>query len=374
MKKAIVISAYDYYEVRAKYIREILIQEGYNVEYLIASYNHHAKKQIDSCREEATLINTIGYKRNVSIIRFLSCFIFSFNVLKRVKTVRPSFVYSIIPPNSLCFFLGKRKKKLKYRLVFDIIDSWPESFSIRNSVIRVLSKPLLDIWKRMRDSSIVCADVILGVSNAALAVFPTCESPKRLFYPMPRSHAEIDLSNFKTDSPLSFCYVGGINKLLNIGRIVSILSSINKIRPIEVHIIGSGERKNNFIDRLSRQNIKTIYHGELYDWPSKFLIYSSCSFGLNIPNKEAKVTMSLKGAEYLCASLPIINEAGGDTERLVALYKAGINTTSVSIENAARKIASFTYQELIEYKKNAYTLYQNEFEVKNSRDLLFSRS
>lgn len=369
-KSAIVISAYDYYDVRAKYFVEFLEGEGYEVDYLIASFNHYTKGK-QKKREGATLIKTIGYKRNVSAKRLLSCLMFSAGVNRKIIKEKPQVVYSIIPPNSICLFTGKTKQKLGYRLILDIIDSWPESFSFNNKALKLLSLPFFCIWRNMRNSYITLADTVIGVSETALGVVPPGEYKRMLLYPMPRRNAEIDLSAFKNTETIKFCYLGGINKLLNMDRIVGLLSAINKNRRAELHIIGNGEKKPEFIDRLTSEGVAVVDHGEIYKWEEKFKIYSACSFGINVPKSEAKVTMSLKGAEYFCASLPVINEAFGDTEKLVKQYKAGINTRNISLEKAAKIIADLKYEEIVEYKNNAYVLYKEEFETKLSKELLF---
>lgn len=368
MKNAVLISAYDYYDVRVRYIYEALEEKGYAVNYYIASFNHYRKLQNKACREEATMLKTIGYKKNVSIARLISCVMFSMKVYKEIKTEKPELVYSIIPPNSLSWMLWKGKNKYGYRLVLDIIDSWPESFSIANRKKRMVISPLLYLWKKIRDISIVNADVILGVSTAALEVFPKCKCEQKLFYPMPCKHAQLDLKSYIDTEVVSFCYVGGINRLLNMDRIVAMLREVACSKAVCVHIIGNGEKKEEFLSRLRENGVKVFDHGELYDWADKFPIYSSCSFGLNIPIRGAKVTMSLKGAEYLCASLPLLNEASGDTEMMIEKYTAGINSRDLSVRAVAERICSLSRQEIIEMKKNANALYEREFESKLNFD------
>lgn len=371
-KKAVLISMYDYYDIRVKYIRELLIKEGYEVQYYIASFNHYKKIQNKECRAEATMLKTISYSHNVSFSRLLSCLIFTIQVIKEIRKFKPELVYSIIPPNTLSFGLWKWKKHYKYRLILDIIDSWPESFSVHNRILYFFLRPLLTIWKKLRDVSIVHADIIIGVSNKALSVFPCCSCTKKLLYPMPCRYGEINLDYYEDNNTLSFCYVGGINKLLNIERTVSILGKLNCLKKVKLHVIGSGEQKDRFLHELDSKNIIVIDHGEIYEWEKKYLIYSQCSFGINIPNEGAKVTMSLKGAEYLCASLPMINEAGGDTEQLIRVYKAGINSLKLSDTEVVDILSNLSNKDIAEMKKNAHLLYKEQFESKISRDLIFN--
>lgn len=371
MKKAFVVSAYDYYDVMAKHIRNILIDEGYDVSYYIQSYNHYSKKQLTECRKEATMIKTISYEHNVSIRRLLSCLMFSRGVYKKIKEEKPDFVFSIIPPNTLCYYLWKGKKKYNYRLVFDIIDSWPESFAVNNKFLKIALTPLFTIWRLIRDCSIIHADSILGVSRKALSVFPSCNCEKKLFYPMPREKGELSSVPLDVSEKISFCYLGGINRLVNIDRIVSILSKLRQYKNVEVHLIGDGEKKSYFVGKLSAKGIDVIDHGEMYDWDEKMKVYSQCAFGLNVPNENACVTMSLKGSEYLCAGLPLLNEAFGDTRRLVKQYHAGLNSKGVDADRVAKKIGSFTNDDIKKLKENANRLYVEEFESKNNRNLLF---
>ena len=370
-KQAIVISAYDYYENRAEHICNLLKQNGYETVYLIAGYNHYTKKMVTEPRPEATVIPTIAYEKNVSLKRILSCLIFSKGVMKKIAEDRPALVYSIIPPNSLSFRLGKGKKKYGYKLALDIIDSWPESFSIGNKWVALAIKPFFAFWRWVRNHYVDSADVLIGVSEMALSQLPQTDAPRRLLYPLPKAegHDPGEVCSKDPDT-VSLCYMGGINKLLNIDRVAEIVSSIGSKKRVHFHIIGAGEKKEYFINELKKAGAEIFDHGAIFDWEEKLKIYEVSDFGINVPNPSALVTMSLKGSEYFCASLPVISEAMGDTENIIAKYHTGINSTGLPAEEVAELICNFTREQLSAMKKATREMYRIEFEGKLNEGLL----
>ena len=146
MKKAIIISCFDWYEKRLYRLYERLSSEGYEVLLLDSDFDHIRKERITEQNNPGKYIHVPGYKKNVSAARIASHFIFAFKAYKEVLRMRPSVVYALVPPNSVCHFINKYKKKdAEAVLIYDIIDLWPESFP--SATLRKL--PVYGVWKKL---------------------------------------------------------------------------------------------------------------------------------------------------------------------------------------------------------------------------------
>lgn len=359
-KTAVLISCFDYYDIRIRYIQNLLECEGYKTQYVIAGFDHYTK-ELKTTRKGTRLICVPKYRRNLSITRLLSHYKFSRGVYRLLVEEQPRLVYSMIPPNSLVKQIVRYKRKFDCKIVFDIYDDWPDSLLIKNVWLKLITTPLFNYWRNLRDKHIDNADGIIYVSRYSKGKYNKVVGhiKSAILYPLPGLGEKPCYSG--DENELVFCYVGGINKLLNITRIVDLLSAISKTKKVKVHIIGKGEKTEAFIKALGCNGIKTIYHGAVFDWNKKLQIYQSCAFGLNIPKVEYLITMPMKLSEYLCAGLPVVNEALEDSEQLISEYLAGINTQDMTIEEAAQLIISLTQQEIRTMHDNAAKLYEVEF-------------
>ena len=111
--------------------------DKYNVELLTSSFSHSRKRQrvFDKERQEVpyqiSLIYEPGYKKNVSLERFYSHYIFAQNVKKYLKTRKhPDLVFCSVPSLDVADVCRKYALKNKIPFVIDIQDLWPEAFEM----------------------------------------------------------------------------------------------------------------------------------------------------------------------------------------------------------------------------------------------------
>ncbi|MCD7893153.1 MAG: hypothetical protein LUG60_05550 [Erysipelotrichaceae bacterium] len=128
MKKVILISCFDWYEKRLKYIKNYFENKGYKVILITSNFDHKTKEKITKYKNDLTYVNVLSYKKNLSFRRLLSHYIFSIKIAKIIKKENPDLVYSLVPPNSIVKNISLLKKKMDFILIYDVIDLWPESF------------------------------------------------------------------------------------------------------------------------------------------------------------------------------------------------------------------------------------------------------
>lgn len=326
-KTAVLISCFNWYDNRLKYIENYLNKRDFRVSIFMSDFNHLHKKyiqELSSVKGRVRYVHVPKYKRNISLRRLYSHWSFTQNVRDFVEESPPDFVYCLVPPNSLVRELTILKHRIGFKLVFDVIDIWPESYT---------SMKLFpfSVWRNLRDLYIDKADCVvleceyyadlLGERVAAdkMKVFRLVKSPLHI------ANNSVDESDF-----LNLCYLGSINRLIDIDRICTIVSIMKKIKPIQVKIIGDGENKDRFIDALEKENVTVRYFGKVFDAEEKCNIFKDCHFGINIYKPCVSIGLTMKSVDYFQMGIPIINSIHGDTEMLVNKYGVGINIWDIS--------------------------------------------
>ena len=351
--KAVLISCFDWYEKRLKYIGNFLEENGYRVDYMSSNFDHLLKCHIDKYKDVKNFhyINVPKYTHNISVSRLISHKVFSTRVVKAIEQIRPELVYCLIPPNSLAKDIAKLKKEHKFFLIYDVIDLWPESFPKAKSV-KFVFKP----WQDMRDKYIDYADRVILECNYYRQTF------KKI---IPETKSEIipivkpcigNVEEKGAEQDICLAYLGSINSLIDIERISSIVSDISKEKSVLVRIIGDGSNKDKFIDELKMAGAKVEYYGKIFDDLEKKKILGACDFGLNIYKESVSIGLTLKSVDYFQLGLPILNSIPGDTEKLVNKYDIGINSSELSSENIVK-----TCKHISDLKKNVSKMFVNEF-------------
>ena len=98
---------------------------------VIASDFSHVHKEKYRNEDADILVDAKPYYKNLSIDRLRSHYDFAKKVEKVIEQIKPDYIHSFIPANSLTKFLSKYKRNHpSTKLVYDIIDLWPETLPI----------------------------------------------------------------------------------------------------------------------------------------------------------------------------------------------------------------------------------------------------
>ncbi len=104
---------------------------------------------------------------------------------------------------------------------------------------------------------------------------------------------------------IALCYLGSINNIIDIPCIGEIIRKFDL--PVELHIIGDGEKREELCETARNAGAEVIFHGIIYDPKKKQAIFDRCHAGLNIMKSSVYVGLTMKSMDYFAASLPVIN-------------------------------------------------------------------
>ena len=356
-KRAVLISCFDWYDTRLKPIRDILIEMGYEVTVLTSDYDHIRKEPVIKKNDKCTYIHVKRYKKNISFNRLESHYKFSKAVFRKILTIQPDLLYALIPPNSVANIC--RQYKIRYpnvKLVFDIIDMWPESMP-GEKLHRTL--PFL-YWKNLRDKSLRHADHIFTECNLYRDRFNTdTKKISSTLYLFKNANTVIGDISANTEvgmiykQKLILCYLGSINSIIDINGICCVVGSLCKSYNVEVRVIGKGESKDKFLEMLNKTGAKIKYYGAIFDDYEKANILCECDYAFNMMIESVKVGLSIKSIDYLSYGIPLINNLKGDTWDIIEKEKIGIN---ISQDTVISRLPSIDRKRVL----NVYNAYFSE--------------
>ena len=325
------ISCFNWYEARLKPIREYLIEQGYKVTVLIADFDHIKKNRISNRYKECTYINVPKYRRNLSIQRIRSHWIFCKKCKDVIEKQKPDFLYCMVPPNKVAGYCADYKKKnSSIRLFIDVIDLWPESLPLgRMKEILAVTR-----WKKWRDDAIYIADHIFTEcdfyhNELKRVIDPSRISTLYLYKEQIEKEKKLVheiIRKGKTDEVIRFAYLGSMNHIIDIDGICRVIQLfVDSGKTCELHAIGDGESRKEFEKAVNDTGCCTYFYGTIFDEIEKIKILAPCDYAFNMMKKDVSVGLTIKSIDYLSYGLPLINNINGDTWKLINEYNMGIN-------------------------------------------------
>lgn len=334
MKRAILISCFNWYEKRLQIIREELISRGYEVVVLLSDFDHIAKAPIKKRYEECIYLPTLSYRKNLSFARVRSHIDFGKSVAQFLKDSNLDLIYALVPPNNVakqCLIYKQQRPNVDY--VVDVIDLWPESMPLS-----LLKKSFLARkWADMRNQSLKQADGIVLECDLYCQSLPSgIETPYITTLRLYSDYREDELllaekvnqlHSFNPEQKqISFAYIGSLNNITDYDGILSIVKTfLAKNWQVSCHIIGDGQNRETFLSDLTATGCQVVYHGMIFDNPSKIKIAGTCDFAFNMMTNQVTVGLTMKSLDYLSIGLPMINNIKGDTWELVETCGIGLN-------------------------------------------------
>lgn len=324
MKNVCIVNCFDTYEHRVDLLYNYFKEYGYNVKVFTSNYRHIEKCFRNDKKENFVFFDAKPYKKNMSADRLLSHIKLSKDIFRKVENDKPDLLWVLVPPNSFAKDAAKFKKNNpNTKLIFDLIDMWPETMPIS----KFKSLPPFTYWKRLRNKNLKYADKIVTECNLYRQILPKDIDNKKIHTLYLAREIKED-KEIKAELPkdkISLCYLGSINNIIDIPIIKEIILNLKKIKPIELHIIGDGEKREELIDSCKEIGAEVIFHGKIYDMTEKQNILNKCHYGLNIMKESVFVGLTMKSMDYFEAGLPIINNIKGDTWDFVEKCNLGKN-------------------------------------------------
>lgn len=363
MKKALIFDIYDDYNIRIQYIQSALERNGYQTTICFADFDHVKKEYYANKREDVHYIHVQSYKRNLSYARMHSHALFARACVKEAEKHNDvSLIYVMVPPNSMAKEFGKYKKKHPdVKVWFDVLDMWPESLPVSNS-LKKLTSPFLNIWRDYRNDFLHDADIITPECNLFRNTLLSCVDASKMHTVYLSQPDCIIEKKCSISESIRFLYCGSINNIVDVDLIVTFLKNLSEKKDVHLDIIGEGEHRESFISELEKNHISYTYHGIVYDELCKKEIYQNTHFGLNIMKDTVFVGLTMKSLEYLSHGLPIINNIQGDTTDIVNESGIGLNLGRTDVMDTVEKIVKLTDSEYKEMCEKTETVFKQVFE------------
>lgn len=360
-KTACFISSTNHYNVRTRKFVNDYVKKGYDAIYVTSDFDHMTKKRYYFNEyKNSKQLHVISYRKNLSISRILSHLMFSYKTFYMLLACKPELVYVEVPNNSLVKSSAKYKKINNAEIIVDVFDMWPESMPVKTK--NMIVNRGFDIWRNFRNKNLKFADQI----------WIECDYYRKLLLAqkinLPMETKYLKLENVGTsietkvsEDEIDLCYLGSINNIIDISLIEKIVSELAKNKRTRIHIIGDGERKDEFLDILKQNSIEIIDHGKVYETDKLQEIFNQCWFGVNVLREDLAIGITMKSISYFRGGLPIINTVQGDTSRFVEECNIGINVDRHDVESCVSRILNITKDDLACMKNNTRNLFEQNF-------------
>ncbi|MDB6354116.1 glycosyltransferase [Trichococcus sp. K1Tr] len=326
--KVTIVNCFDTNRDRVDLIYDYFKEKGYEVTVIESDFHHGRKEKKNITRNDFLFIETLPYKRNLSVGRLNSHDDFSKKAIQLAADLQPDILYVMFPPNSLMKYASAYKaKNPQVKLIADVIDLWPESMPVPENLKRLF---VFRMWADIRNKHLAKADLFLTECYYYYDVLKKHigQTKTGTLYlaqdSVPFNGEErVQLSQESFD----ICYLGSINNIIDIDFISELIKKMSAVKKVRLHIIGDGESREEFIQCSERAGAEVLYHGKIYNAQEKQAIFDQCYFGLNIMKETVSIGLTTKSIDYFNAGLPIINNIKHDTVKLVDQYGIGINIT-----------------------------------------------
>ncbi|MEK3864957.1 glycosyltransferase [Paenibacillus sp. FSL H7-0716] len=364
----IIVNCFDTYEERVDLLHAYFVSNGHKVTVIQSDFRHFKKVYRTEQKADFLFVPSKPYYKNLSFSRMKSHYIFAKNAFKLVENNKPDLIYAIIPPNSIAKFAANYKKKNpKVKLIFDLIDLWPETMPIG----KIKNFPPFSFWQSMRDKNLKHADFIISECDLFRSILKDVLVNLKSFtlYLAKKEISYESIPNL-SENEIHLCYLGSINNIIDIQKIKKTIEVIHRLKPTTIHIIGDGENREKLMREIKETGASVEYYGKVYDYTEKQRVFDKCHFGINIMKDEVCVGLTMKSIDYFQGGLPIINNIQFDTERLVNKYSVGINIMNDNIDILASSICNLDIEKLLNMRKNARKVFEKHFSVESFNEVL----
>lgn len=323
--KVTIINCFDTYEHRVDLLVEYFIKRQDEVNVITSNFRHIEKTIRQDQKDKFSYIEAKPYYKNLSYDRLSSHWKLAKDIFLNLEQ-DIDLLWVLVPPNSFVKRAAEYKRKNpKVKLIFDIIDMWPETMPIGG----LKTKFPINQWGKLRDDYLDEADYIVTECDLFQTRLPKKISKDKLstiYLSREIKPSENQIVSNLPENAIGLCYLGSINNIIDLDMIGKILMSISRKNKVVFHIIGGGEKKEQLLSRANTAKVEVIDHGKVYDKELKQAIFNQCHFGLNIMKPSVFVGLTMKSLDYFEAGLPIINNIVGDTWEFVEKHGIGINT------------------------------------------------
>ncbi|WP_295218811.1 glycosyltransferase family 4 protein [Ruminococcus sp.] len=369
---------------RFMYLCKELSKEN-DVEIITSSFSHVSKKTKNPLTHnwsfKITFLHEPGYKRNISIKRFMSHHKWGKEVKKYLENrKKPDVIYCAVPSLTAPSIASDYCKKNDVKFVIDIQDLWPEAFQMVFNP-PILNKIVYAPFKRLADKIYSNADGICAVSNTyanrAMSVNSKCKNSHVVFLGTNLDTFDKNVIENPVDKPegeIWIAYCGTLGASYDLTCVIDALAIIKEkgLSVPKFIVMGDGPRRVEFEEYSKKKNVDCIFTGRLA-YPKMCGLLSACDMTVNPIVTRSAGSIINKHGDYAASELPVINTQECQEYRdLVDEYKMGFNCENGDSREIAEKIILLVNDSTLRTNMggNARRCAEEKFDRKSSYQLL----
>lgn len=265
-------------------------------------------------RLRVKLLDEPGYRKNVSLARVASHRVFVRNLarwLHSPQAAEQDIVYSAYPLMATNLLLGKHKARLGYKLIVDVQDVWPESFSSVVPFLKKVPHKLLPFASRA-NRAYRYADALVAVSQTYLdrAKETNPNVPGEVIY-IGADFPKLDAAPAKDfgDDKTRFFYLGTLSYSYDVETVCKgVRKLLDDGENVELHIMGGGPD----LDRLKQYACDGIKFYGYIPYAEMMSVAKGCDIAINAIQSYSMASITNKLSDYMALQKPILNSQVND--------------------------------------------------------------
>lgn len=324
------------------YLAELLSQ-SHDVLLITSNFKHYDKsfrrpedaKAASQGRLKVMLLEESGYSKNVSLGRVTSHHRFVKHFEKWLENCRPGeqdVVYSAYPLIATNLLLGKHKARLGYKLIVDVQDVWPESFSSVVPFLKKIPHNLLPFASRA-NRAYRYADALVAVSQTYLdrAKEANPNVPGEVVY-IGADFAAIAPPRFRSKT-VRFFYLGTLSYNYDVETVCKgVRKLLDDGENVELHIMGGGPD----LDRLKQYACDGIKFYGYIPYAEMMSVAKGCDIAVNAIRSYSMASITNKLSDYMALQKPILNSQVNDEVAEVLTLLPHANYRSGDVDGFVR--------------------------------------
>lgn len=341
-----------------------LTKAGHAVVWWSSDFSHALKRprRLEATYEapegfQVRLIPTLPYEDNVGLRRVWSHRRYAATWRRLAEAAvasgelaKPDLVLTSWPPIETAATARRFRARWGCKCVVDVMDAWPENFHrlfpgpawLRDLLAGLLLAPLHRAARRAyREADAVSG---VGLTYLNLAVRYGCRAPRHLCYHgIMRMNNGAYRYNLDESEPLRLIYVG------NMGRSYDLLTVVRAVRAlaaagerIRLDLAGTGPKEAPL--RREAKGCEAIrFYGYLSNEDMQQLLADS-DVAIVPMFPDSFVAVPYKLADYTAAGLPMVCCLTGETQGLIARYRAGTMYRAGDVANLMEVLRGYLHQ------------------------------
>lgn len=288
----VIVNCFDTYEYRVDLLHNFFENRGDKVIVYTSTFRHFEKVERTDNKENFVYIKANPYYKNMSTQRLWSHHKLSKDIFKDLSKENLDLLWVLIPPNSFTKDAANYKKKHpNTKLVFDVIDMWPETMPVQ----KIKNLPPIKAWGYLRNKWINVADhVVTECELYQTKLVNYVDKSKMTTVYLAREIKEFKGNPNPPEDKTALCYLGSINNIIDIstiGVIVKEKETVWFLWEIEM----ARKKRNQFdVDEIYRGLRTNIEFSQMDDAIQVINVVST------IPN-EGKSTIACNLARIMAA-------------------------------------------------------------------------